>query len=100
MNKEELVVNELLWANYTDNEIQELTAGIIRNQSPEESLLFGKWMVRGMNDAEIIGWLKHARNAAPAYAFEGLLFMAEEELEPARWEFISKNFSDVAAVAA
>lgn len=49
---------------------------------------------------EIINWLKHVRNAAPAYVFEGLLFTAEEELEPARWEMIAKNFSDVAAVAA
>jgi hemerythrin-like domain-containing protein len=100
MNKEEMIVNELLWAHYTDKEIQEITAGIIRNQNPEDSILLGKWMIKGMNDVEIINWLKHVSMAAPDYVLEGILIMAEQELEPARWELIEKNFSDIAAVAA
>ncbi len=100
MNKEEMIVNELLWANYTDNEIKAVTAGIIKNQNPEDSKLLGKWMIRGMNDTEIINWLKHVRMAAPDYVLEGLLIMAKEELEPARWDLIEKNFFDVAEVAA
>jgi hypothetical protein len=100
MNKEEMIVNELLWANYTDKEIQDITAGIIRNQNPEDSLLLGKWMIKGMNDVEIINWLKHVNMAAPDFVLEGLLILAEQELEPARWELIEKNLSEVAAVAA
>ncbi|HVF96530.1 MAG TPA: hemerythrin domain-containing protein, partial [Flavisolibacter sp.] len=88
MAKEERVVNPLLWRYYTDAELLGITDGIVKSISAQEMAFFGRWMVRGLNNAEILGWLHGVKNTAPQPVFDGLLSIAEAELAPHRWNLV------------
>ena len=100
MAKEEQVINPLLWRYYTDEELHAITQKILASIPPEEAAYFSRWMVRGLNNAEILGWLKGVKNSAPQPVFASLLGIAEEELHPHRWNFVQEFLTEGAMVVA
>ena len=58
MAKEETVINERLWRYYSDAEIIAMNQRIIASIPPEEMSFTSAWMMKGMNNAEITGWLR------------------------------------------
>jgi hemerythrin-like domain-containing protein len=94
MAKEEKVINPLLWRYYSDAELHQLTERILQNIPPHEMAFFSRWMIRGLNNAEIKEWLRGVRNSAPEKVFQSLLTIAEEELQPHRWELIQESFTE------
>ncbi len=99
MAKEEQVINPLLWRYYSDGELHAITEKILKNVPPHEMAFFSRWMVRGMNNAEILGWLRGVKNSAPQPVFESLLSIAEEELHPHRWNLVQDCLTEGAMVA-
>jgi hypothetical protein len=93
------VINPLLWRYYTDEELHSITEKILSNIPPKEMAFFSRWMVRGLNNAEISGWLKGVKNTAPQPVFQSLLGIAEEELHPHRWNLVQETLTDGAMVA-
>ena len=85
MNKEENKLNAALWENYSDQDIQAIQQKILSSISPELMALDGKWIMRGINDAELKGWLKQVKNTAPDKAFRQLISLGEKELGEIRW---------------
>lgn len=94
MAKEEQVINPILWRYYSDGEIHDITLKIMQAAPPEEMVAFSRWMVRGLNNTEIINWLRGVKNSAPEPAFYGLLSVAEAELHPHRWNHIQESLTE------
>lgn len=99
MAKEEQVINPILWRYYSDEELHGITQTILASIPPQEGAYFSRWMVRGLNNAEILGWLKGVKNAAPQPVFQSLLGIAEEELQPHRWSLVQESLTEGAMVA-
>ena len=90
MNKEEKKLNAALWENYSDQDIQRIQQKILASISPEMMALDGKWMMRGINDAEAKGWLTQVRHTVPDTVFRKLLAVGEKELGDIRWNRVGQ----------
>ena len=88
MNKEETVLNEALWKYYSDLEIIQIMNELLASLPPNVMNAEAPWMVRGMNDPEIITWLQEVKQHAAAPIFGMLSGLAQSELPVARWENI------------
>lgn len=83
MNKEEDILNKVLWLHFTDDEIKSFEQEIIKNTPPEKMRLYAVWMVRALNNQEITTWLREAKQHAPPPVYEMLVYLIIQEL-PAR----------------
>jgi hypothetical protein len=88
MAREELVVNKFLWRYYTDGELQKIAWKMTNDPDSPFSALYNKWIFRGLNNNEIVRWLKEAKHSADRTEFESLLKTAEAELHPHRWSLL------------
>ncbi|QMW04996.1 hemerythrin domain-containing protein [Spirosoma foliorum] len=84
MNKEETVLIYLLWKHYTDEEIRHMEHEIIEAISPQTLMAESRWMMRSINDKEVIEWLSGVKQGAPVFVFDSFLQMAREELPSER----------------
>ncbi|GAB3507656.1 hypothetical protein GCM10027341_42570 [Spirosoma knui] len=80
MNKEENVLMYLLWTHYTDAEIRQMEGGILQSIPPQTLLIESRWMMRSINNKEVVGWLSGVKQGAPAEVFNQFLQLAEDEL--------------------
>jgi hypothetical protein len=80
MAKEEIEINRVLWANYTDQELLELNARLTAAIPSEEKMVTAKWMLRSINKAEAIGWLQAVKETSPSFVFDALIDMTYTEL--------------------
>ncbi|MDB5207617.1 MAG: hypothetical protein JWR72_2692 [Flavisolibacter sp.] len=99
MAKEEEVINKILWRYYTDAELHGITQNIMSTIQPAEMALFSKWMVRGMNNNEISGWLKGIKASAPKPVCGAMLSLVESELSTHRWSVVQESLTEGAMVA-
>ena len=99
MAKEETVINERLWRYYSDAEIIGMNQRIIANIPPEEMGFTSAWMMKGMNNAEITGWLRAVQDNAPEQVFNTLFTIAEKELPYPRFRKILEDLTEGAMVA-
>lgn len=89
MNKEEIELNAALWDRYTDSEIKSIEQTLVQSIPPQKMMKYAKWMIRGINNNELIHWLEEARTFAPPPVFEMLINSAKTELSPERFQVIS-----------
>lgn len=80
MAKEEIDINKALWQHYTDEQLLALNARLTASISPKEKAFASRWMMRGINKAEAISWLKFVKQTAPEFVFQSLLELTETEL--------------------
>ena len=84
MNKEENVLMDQLWQHYTDADIRHMEHEIIQAIPPQTLMAESRWMMRSINDKEVIGWLSGIKQEAPTAVFDTFLRMAQEELPTER----------------
>jgi hemerythrin-like domain-containing protein len=99
MAKEEDIINKVLWRNYTDEELKGITGNIIANIQPVQMAQFTRWMMRGLSNNEIAGWLKDVKNTAPDHVFQSLMQMAELQLTAHRLQLVQEAITEGAMVA-
>lgn len=99
MDLEEQVVSPLLCLYHTDVALQRLTLKMVQVISPTSTMLFSHWLMLGLNNAELINWLKETRQSAPAVVFENLLATAETTLVPQRWAVVCEGLQEGTMVA-
>jgi iron-sulfur cluster repair protein YtfE (RIC family) len=99
MAKEEKVLNPILWRYYTDNELMAITQQIIANVPQEYMAQYSKWMMRGLNNAEIAGWLRGVEKNAPEVVFQSLFVTAEKELPERRFRLVLESLTEGAMLA-
>ena len=86
MAREERILNIALWKHYSDIEIVGINNNIVANIPLPELQGTSVWMMRSMNNGEIITWLKEVRSHAPEPAYQMLSLIASHELPPVRWQ--------------
>lgn len=99
MAREEEVLNNILWSRFNDGEIFTFEQNILAHIPQEELAVYSLWMIRGMNDHEIIAWLKTIEKTAVGPVFQVLFAMAENELSTIRWQKIQDGLMEGALVA-
>jgi hypothetical protein len=88
MNKEERILNKVLWKHYTDLEILGMEQEILNSIQSDVLIEESKWMMRAINNQEVIEWIVGVKNGAPAEVFNTFLNMARQELPEKRWQQI------------
>jgi hypothetical protein len=88
MTREEQLANKMLWRYYTDADLQKIAWKIVNSAESSVNKSYGKWMIRGLNNNEIVRWLKEVKMTAPELEFRSLLQTAEHELHPSRWSLL------------
>jgi hypothetical protein len=99
MAKEEDIINKILWRHHTDEQLKGITAEIIANIPQAQMMLFTKWMMRGLSNKEIAGWLKEVKNTAPDFVFNSLMQAATQELNTHRLQLVQEAITEGAMVA-
>ncbi|MGG9964204.1 hemerythrin domain-containing protein [Ferruginibacter sp. SUN106] len=99
MAKEEDIINKALWKSYTDIELHGITQKIVASIPPQHVAQFSRWMMRGLNNNEITGWLKEVKNNAPDFVFQSLMQTAEQELNAPRWQQVQETITEGAMLA-
>ncbi len=99
MKKEEDVLNKLLWRYYTDEVLHGITMNIVANVPADKMPLYNKWMMRGLSNTEIIGWLKQVKNNAPEFVFNSYVDLATNELAENRWQKVQEQLAEGAMLA-
>lgn len=93
MNKEECLLNEILWEHYSDAELIELNNTIKSKVSREEMEELLPWMLKGISNMELIEFLMTVKDTAPLQDF-GIVFQIAENIPPAeRWEKVKEGFA-------
>jgi hypothetical protein len=99
MAKEEDLMNKALWKRFTDKALMDLTQKIVADLSPTAMAQFSKWMMRGLNNVEIVNWLKEVKNTAPDFVFQSLMQIAATNLHPNRWQMVQEEITEGAMIA-
>ena len=99
MAGEELLLNNCLCRYYTDGQLGVIMKKIMGQMKPELVHQYRQWMMVGLNNNEIIQWLKDVRSSAPDFVFEGLVTLAEGQLPRQRWEIVRSALLEQARMA-
>jgi hypothetical protein len=95
MSKEESILNKILWRYYSDEEILDIQKKIVANLSPWSASVSSGWIIRGLNNPEILRWLKSVEESAPETVFQNLFATAERELPEHRFRQVQEAFEEV-----
>ncbi|MBC7949808.1 MAG: hemerythrin domain-containing protein [Chitinophagaceae bacterium] len=99
MMKEEEVINPILWRYYKDEQLMNISQQIVAAIPQEYMLQYSKWMMRGLNNAEITGWLRGVEKSAPEVVFQSLFVTAEKELTERRFRQVLEGLTEGAMLA-
>ncbi|MGB4842846.1 MAG: hemerythrin domain-containing protein [Ferruginibacter sp.] len=80
MQREEIELNELLWENYTDEQILKVNEQIIAGIPPEEIAITTKWFLQSINSCEAKEFLIGLKMGAPEQVFTALFNLTETYL--------------------
>jgi len=94
MSKEETILNKILWRYYSDGEILAIQKNILASLTPWSATNGSRWMMRGLNNPEIVGWLKLVEESAPEAAFQKLFAIAERELPERRFRHVLESLTE------
>ena len=85
MYAEEIEHNQVLWACYSDADLQALEGRIVASMPPTENLMFMRWMVPAMAPAERTALLCCIQATAPAPALAAVLDAVQPHLSQRDW---------------
>lgn len=93
MNKEETILNEVIWKYYSDEAILKVNQQIVQRNTPAQMQTAAYWMLKGCNNAEITGWLKALKASAPEAVFQSLSELSNHLLPAERREAIAASLA-------
>lgn len=87
MAEEETEMNDVIWANFSDDELMGWQEAIMAKLSPEQKMLWFKYIIPALNPFERQLMLGNVRANAPAESYDAILTMLEtvmpaHEIEP------------------
>lgn len=94
MDKEESVINKILWRYYSDEEIRSIGAQINHATPPWIQEFYATWMLRGINNTEAISWIKAIEKGMSPLVFQTLLQRAEQEWPAKRFQEVTKSLTE------
>lgn len=91
MNKEEIMLNEVMWSVYSDEQIAGFEQKAVQNIPPDKMSEYCKWILRGNNNQDIANWISEIKNGAPSEVYDWIQKMAKQELS-------SNRFSEIMSI--
>ena len=92
MNKEETVVNELLWSNYTDKQLVILEVEMLKQSTPEACTWYTGKILKELSNSEILIWINGIAEHASSNIIEKLINTTQRVLPIDRWQMIRGKF--------
>lgn len=92
MNKEETVINELLWSNYTDKQLVALEVEMLKQSTPDACTWYTGKILKELSNSEIIIWINGIAEHASAGIIEKLISTTQRVLPIDRWQMIRGKF--------
>ena len=92
MNKEETVINELLWSNYTDKQLVALEVEMLKQSTPESCTWYTGKILKELSNSEIIIWINGIAELASSNIIEKLINTTQKVLPVDRWQMIRGKF--------
>ncbi len=90
MNMEEVIIKNLLWQHFTDEQLHQMTNEILADIPPEKNARYSYWMLKGLATHEIIDWFKTIQQMAPPLVFENMMSLASSALPNAQLQQIQE----------
>lgn len=94
MNVEETEHTEVLWASYTDEEIQAIERELVAHIAPARMIVWLRWMLPFISRQERAHMLRGMRAGMPAEAFSGILDALKPHFRPVDWANIWRDLGD------
>lgn len=90
MNMEEVIIRDLLWQHFSDEQLQSVTMDIVASLPPEKNARYSYWMLKGLATNEIIGWFKIIQATTPAFVLDQMMELAATALSEAQFSTIQE----------
>ncbi|GAB2461948.1 hypothetical protein GCM10027082_11340 [Comamonas humi] len=99
MHVEETEHNQVLWACYSDDELQALEGRIVASMPPAENLMYLRWMIPAMAPVERAALLGGMQAAAPAPVVAAVLDTVQPHLSQRDWAKLGSALAPAKAPA-
>ena len=92
MNKEETVINELLWSNYTDRELIGMEVKMMKQATSSDCTWYTGKILKELSNREILVWVDSIKDHATPFMLKKLISTARIVLPIDRWQMIRGKF--------
>jgi len=92
MNKEETVINELLWSNYTDRELIGMEVEMMKQATSSDCTWYTGKILKELSNREILVWVDSIKEHATPFMLKKLISTARFVLPIDRWQMIRGKF--------
>ncbi|MBW0161296.1 MAG: hemerythrin domain-containing protein [Sediminibacterium sp. Gen4] len=93
MNMEEVIIKELIWQHYTDEQLHELTMEIVSSLPPDKNARYSYWMLKGLSITEIAEWFRAIQATAPPFVMDQMMELAAAALDCADFNEVQKSLA-------
>jgi hypothetical protein len=97
MNKEERIINQVLWKHFTDDEIRKIDERIVQSIPAEEMMHSLHLMIRGINNPELAALLDRLKKVLQEPVYAQIWKVVEDELPVQRIDSIRSKMTQVVA---
>ncbi len=92
MNKEETVINEILWSNYSDTQLVGLEVEIMKQATSSDCTWYTGKILKVLSNREILMWVDLIKEHASPFMLKKLISTARIVLPIDRWQMIRGKF--------
>lgn len=92
MNKEETVINELLWSNYTDRQLIAMEVEMMKQATSSDCTWYTGKIMKELSNREILLWVDSIKDHASPFLLKKLISTARIALPIDRWQMIRGKF--------
>jgi iron-sulfur cluster repair protein YtfE (RIC family) len=92
MNKEETVINEILWSNYTDRQLIGMEVEMMKQATSSDCTWYTGKILKELSNREILVWVDSIKEYASPFMLKKLISTARIVLPIDRWQMIKGKF--------
>ena len=92
MNKEETVINEILWSNYSDTQLVGMEVEIMKQAASSDCSWYTGKILKELSNREILMWVNLIKEHASPFMLKKLISTARIVLPIDRWQMIRGKF--------
>ncbi|HEX3142237.1 MAG TPA: hypothetical protein VHQ87_19420, partial [Rhizobacter sp.] len=91
MHIEETVNNALLWAHYSDAELEDIHHRLLLTIGPDENMEVMRWMVPALSPDQRAGLLADVQAHAPAPVFDAVIDLVRPHIDLRDWTKLTRT---------
>ena len=92
MNKEETVINEILWSNYSDRQLVGMEVEMMKQSTTSDCTWYTGKILKELSNREILMWVDIIKEHASPFMLKKLISTARIVLPIDRWQMIRGKF--------